>query len=80
MKCWEERGCKGSTGDCPHFGAKLCPRTCMYTICEKPQHEKASGMETFSAVDVDFSAALKENCHSCRFFLKHAPRVKTQGA
>ena len=47
----------------------------MYTICNKPQHERASGMETFSAVDVDFSAALKENCHSCRFFLKNAPRI-----
>lgn len=76
MKCWEERGCGGVTDACPHFTAHLCPRSCVYTICQKPQHEKASGMETFSAVDVDFSAALKENCHSCRFFLKHAPRVK----
>ena len=33
-------------------------------------------METFSAVDVDFKAALKENCHSCKFFLEHAPHIK----
>lgn len=74
-KCWEVRGCKGVTGDCPHFTAKLCPRTCMYTICDRPQYQRASGMETFEAVDVDFSAALKENCHSCRYFLDNAPRV-----
>ncbi len=75
MKCWEERGCKGTTGDCPHYATGICPRTCMYTVCANPWHEKASGMETFAAADVDFSAALKENCHSCRFFLEHAPRL-----
>ncbi len=76
MACWEERGCDGVTDECPHFTAHLCPRSCVYTICQNPWHVKASGMETFSAVDVDFSAALKENCHSCRFFLKNAPKIK----
>ena len=76
MACWEERGCGGVTDDCPHYKFGVCPRSCFYTICTKPQHSKASGMETFSAVDVDFKAALKENCHSCKFFLEHAPRIK----
>lgn len=75
MKCWEERGCKGVTGDCPHYTTGLCPRSCVYTVCDKPQHETAPAMEIFSAYDVNFKAALKENCHSCRFFLKNAPRI-----
>lgn len=76
MKCWEQRGCNGDMYvDCPHNTIDLCPRGCMYTICDKPQHELASGMEIFSAYDVDFSAARKENCHSCKFFLAHAPRI-----
>ncbi len=76
--CWEEPGCNYLlSDDCPHYATGICPRTCMYTVCENPQHEYATGMETFSAYDVDFSAARKENCASCRFFLKHAPRIKT---
>ncbi|MCD8199743.1 MAG: hypothetical protein LUD25_02135 [Coriobacteriaceae bacterium] len=77
MACWEEPGCKREMlFDCPHDATGICPRSCMYTVnCENPQHERASAMETFSATDVDFSAARKENCHSCRYFLEHAPRV-----
>ena len=75
-ECWEQRGCGGVTGDCPHFNFGLCPRSCMYTICHRSTYEKASGMEIFDAYDVDFSAALKENCHSCRYFLRNAPKVK----
>lgn len=77
MKCWEETGCSGDMAiECPHDAAGVCPRTCINTInCPKSQHEKASGMEIFESPDVDFSAARKENCHSCRFFLKNAPRI-----
>lgn len=75
MKCWEKRGCDGATGDCPHFATGLCPRSCMYTVCSNPQHERVSAMEMFMATDVMFSAALKESCHTCKFFLEHAPRV-----
>ena len=76
MKCWERRGCDGNMAfDCPHDAAGICPRSCINTICDNPWHERASGMEMLSAYDVDFSAARKENCHNCKFFLEHAPRV-----
>lgn len=78
-KCWETRGCEGQDmQDCPHDTAGLCPRSCLKSVCDKPQYERAGGMEMFEAADVDFFAARKENCHSCRFFLAHAPRVRDE--
>ena len=61
---------------CPHYSMGSCPRTCCNTMfCNCAWYERASGMETFEAADVDFSAARPETCHSCRFFLKYAPRI-----
>ena len=77
MRCWELPGCKGAMTDgCPHDSTGICPRTCINTAhCSNPWHEHASGMEVFDAYDVDFGAARKESCTSCRFFLDHAPRI-----
>ena len=78
MFCWEKRGCgQEDIFDCPHDTVDLCPRSCIKSICDNPQYERASGMDIFSSPDVDFSAARKENCHSCKFFLKNAPRVNS---
>ncbi len=77
MACWEEPGCEGKMlVECPHFVTGICPRSCMNTVmCPRPTHQRVSAMEMWSATNVDFTAARKENCHNCRFFLDHAPRV-----
>lgn len=76
MRCWEERGCKGSMStNCPHDATGICPRNCINTICDNPWHETADAMEMLDAYDVDFGVARKENCHNCRFFLRNAPRI-----
>lgn len=77
MRCWEVPGCKGSmAAECPHDATGICPRICMNTtFCSFPWFEQARGMEVFDAYDVDFGVARVETCHSCRFFLTHAPRI-----
>lgn len=76
MRCWEERGCHGAMStDCPHDATGVCPRTCIYTICERQWYDRVDAMEMLDAYDVDFSATRKENCHNCRFFLARAPRI-----
>lgn len=76
MRCWEERGCKGALApNCPHNATGICPRNCMYTVCDRDWYDRADAMAMLDAFDVDFGATRKENCHNCKFFLKNAPRI-----
>jgi hypothetical protein len=63
---------------CPHAIAStdgVCPADCCYTACDKPQHELAIGIDMLDPT-VDYTAAVKETCRFCKFFIKNAPRLE----
>lgn len=80
--CWQERGCdEEMQSRCPHNSPDVyspCPMDCCYTACDKPQHKQA---DPLTALDpyADRTAAQKEQCMWCEFFLKTAPKVAPQG-
>lgn len=82
-KCWEIRGCEGDANNydhCPHamLGGR-CPVDCAFAECTRPQRKQADVLELLEPT-VDRSAAVKEYCCTCSFFLKNAPRIENAGA
>ena len=80
MACWEERGLcdQEMRSRCPHAlqtEYHPCPADCSFSWCDNPQHDPVSGLDILSYPEVDRSAAMKENCRYCRFFLEHGPRL-----
>ena len=77
--CWEQRGCDDiMSATCPHASggkATKCPLDCLYTYCERPQHEQVFDLDLLLDPTVDRNAAVKEACAMCRHFLTHGPRV-----
>ena len=77
--CWAERGCDEELASrCPHAISStdgLCVANCFYTVCHKSQHKIATAFDLLLDETVDRSAAIKESCTFCEFFLKNAPRI-----
>ena len=77
--CWEERGCDDEmAATCPHAFASedgVCPAECNFTFCTRDQHHRATTIDLLLDPTVDRSAAVKENCRFCEFFLKNGPRL-----
>lgn len=77
--CWEIRGCDDEMmGRCPHVVEGVyspCPPECRYTVCERPTRAVARDFALLLDANVDRSAAIKEVCWHCEFFLKDGPRI-----
>lgn len=77
-RCWAQRGCdEEMQADCPHPTDinDNCPTKCAFSQCDRPQNELTTDPELIFSADVDRSAAVKDVCMFCGFFLKNAPRV-----
>jgi len=77
--CWEERGCDEELASrCPHAISStdgLCVADCYYATCDRPQFKVATSFDLLLDATVDRSAAIKETCTFCEFFLTKAPRL-----
>jgi len=77
-KCWETRGCdEEMQKDCPHSAdfKDNCPTKCAFAACDRPTYELTTDPELIFSPDVDRSAAIKDGCTYCAFFLTHGPRA-----
>ena len=76
-KCWESRGCdEDMMSHCPHNEpGHLCPARCAFSACDRPTHRQTSDPALIFEPWVDRSAAMKENCTYCEFFLCNGPRI-----
>lgn len=85
IRCWEHRGCEGITGlvdelssECPHGRTDCyspCTIECQFAQCDHPWHKVSSDFNKLLDTTVDRSAAMKEGCRVCEFFLTYGPRV-----
>ncbi len=76
--CWEQRGCDDEMqATCPHPTTlkDRCPSKCAFARCDRPSREVTSDPELIFSVDIDRSAAIKEDCLHCAFFLRSGPRI-----
>ena len=77
-KCWEQRGCdEEMQGECPHSVdfKDNCPTKCAFAACDRASYELVTEPELIFDPTVDRSAAIKDGCQFCGFFLKNGPRV-----
>jgi len=78
MACWSSRGCDAEMqADCPHAidPHEQCPAGCLYALCDRPTHKVTSDPALIFDPFVDRSAAAKEVCTRCEFFLRNGPRL-----
>ena len=78
-KCWEQRGCdEEMQGDCPHAQElnDNCPTKCAFAQCDRPQNELTTDPALVFDPTADRSAAIKDVCTFCGFFLKNGPRIE----
>jgi hypothetical protein len=61
---------------CPHAidPGEQCPLGCRFTLCDRPTHRVSADPALVFDVTIDRSAAAKEICTRCEFFLTHGPR------
>lgn len=77
-KCWETRGCdEEMQADCPHPAeiGDRCPSKCAFAACDRQTYELTTDPDLIFDATVDRSAAIKEGCTYCAFFLKNGPRL-----
>jgi hypothetical protein len=77
MACWSDRGCDDEMrAGCPHAidPTEQCPAGCMFSTCDRPTHRVTSDPALVFDPTVDRSAAAKERCTRCAFFLSNGPR------
>lgn len=77
MACWSERGCdEEMQAQCPHAidPEEQCPLSCHFAACDRSTHRPTWDPALVFDVTVDRSAAAKEVCVRCEFFLRHGPR------
>jgi len=77
-ECWTERGCDAEMAAvCPHATAsedKRCVAECYYASCQRPQHKVTTAFDLYFDPTIDRTAAIKETCTFCEFFLTHGPK------
>jgi hypothetical protein len=79
MACWAERGCDDEMRErCPHAidPDEQCPAGCFFAKCDRPTHRVTADPMLFFDPTIDRSAAAKEICTRCAFFLTSGPRLK----
>ena len=77
MACWSERGCDADMREsCPHAmdPDEQCPLSCHYAKCDRQTHRATGDPMLVLDPTIDFSAAAKEICTRCVFFLSSGPR------
>lgn len=77
-KCWELRGCdEEMQAECPHANElnDNCPTKCAFASCDRPTHELTTDPELVFDPTVDRSAARRDECTFCAFFLRQGPRL-----
>lgn len=77
-KCWEQRGCdEEMQAECPHPTALFdnCPTKCAFAACDRPSYRLTTDPELVFSVEVDRTAAIKDGCLYCEFFIKNGPRA-----
>lgn len=77
-KCWEQRGCDAEMqGECPHATVigDNCPTKCVFAKCDRKTYEMTTDAELVFDPTVDRSAATKDECNYCAFFLRNGPRI-----
>jgi hypothetical protein len=64
-------------GRCPHAidPNEQCPLLCHYALCERPMHRITGDPALVFNPVIDRSAAAKEICTRCAFFLSEGPRL-----
>jgi hypothetical protein len=56
----------------------MCVADCYYTHCTRSQHKVATSYDLLLNPTLDYSAAIKEPCRFCEFFLSNAPHVTVE--
>jgi hypothetical protein len=78
-RCWQQRGCDEEMwARCPHATSSVdgvCVAECCYTNCQRPQREVTSDFMLLLDPTLDRTAAIKENCLNCTYFIQNAPRI-----
>lgn len=77
-KCWEQRGCdEEMQAECPHSADfhDNCPTKCAFAACDRPTHVLTTDPEMVFDTDIDRTAAIKDGCIFCEFFIKNGPRL-----
>jgi hypothetical protein len=76
-KCWEKRGCDDEMmSRCPHNNPEeKCPSRCAFAQCDRPGHGSSSDPMLIFEPTIDRSAAVKELCTFCAFFLTNGPKT-----
>jgi hypothetical protein len=80
-KCWETRGCdEEMQAECAHVVEFFdnCPTKCAFAGCDRPSYLLVTDPEILFDPTVDRTAAIKDGCQFCGFFLKNGPRVSTK--
>jgi hypothetical protein len=78
MACWSTRGCDDEMqAECPHAidPEEKCPAGCFYAQCGNDTRKVTGDPALVFDPSVDRSAAAKEPCLHCEFFLRHGPRL-----
>ena len=78
MACWSNRGCDVEMRErCPHAidPTEQCPAGCFYAACDRETHRVTGDPALVFDPTVDRSAAAKEICTRCAFFLINGPRL-----
>jgi len=77
-KCWEQRGCdEEMQKECPHSMdfKDNCPTKCAFAACDRSTYELVDDPALIFDPAIDRSAAIKDGCQFCGFFLKNGPRL-----
>jgi len=78
VACWSERGCDDEMQErCPHAidPAEQCPMACFYAKCDRETYSLTSDPGLVFDPTIDRSAAAREICTRCAFFLTNGPRL-----
>lgn len=78
MACWSDRGCDDEMrSGCPHAidPRERCPLGCNYAACDRPTHQATGDPSLIFDTTVDRTAAAKDTCVHCAFFLTNGPRL-----
>jgi hypothetical protein len=76
--CWEQRGCdEAMQAECVHAEKPTdrCPARCNFAQCYRAAHVVTSDPALIFDGTVDRSAAIKEACSFCAYFLTKGPRL-----